>query len=107
MLKSIKPLSQTTTLSAKKSSADEQRSKFELFGSKIETTDTNKRAVSISTSRSTGETMNVLNETHQQLQQRGEKLSQLSDRSTELSTQASEFARMAKQLNERQKSRWF
>lgn len=60
-----------------------------------------------STSKSLSNTFGVLSETHEQLQQRGEKLSQLSDRSADMANQANEFARLAKQLNEQQKSRWF
>lgn len=52
-------------------------------------------------------TANTLSEAHERLQERGEKLSRLSDRTDELSNQAGEFARMAKQLNEQQKNRWF
>ncbi len=58
-------------------------------------------------SRNVASTFGVLNETHEQLFQRGEKLSQLSERSADMANQANEFARLAKQLNEQQKSRWF
>jgi ABC-type transporter Mla subunit MlaD len=60
-----------------------------------------------STSRVLSSTFSVLNETGEQLQQRGEKLSQLSDRTADMANQASEFAKLAKQLNDQQKSRWF
>lgn len=53
------------------------------------------------------QTMNVLGETHEKLLERGEKLSKLSDRSDLLANQANDFAKMAKALNEQQKSRWF
>lgn len=58
-------------------------------------------------SRNVASTVGVLHETHEQLFQRGEKLSQLSERSADMANQANEFARLAKQLNEQQKSRWF
>lgn len=53
------------------------------------------------------QTMNVLSETHEKLLERGEKLSKLSERSDLLANQANDFAKMAKALNEQQKSRWF
>lgn len=55
----------------------------------------------------TSQTMNVLGETHEKLLERGEKLSKLSERSDLLANQANDFAKMAKALNEQQKSRWF
>jgi len=54
-----------------------------------------------------GSTMNVMNDTYQKLEERGEKLNRLADRTEDMVNQASEFARLAKQLNEQQKSRWF
>ena len=48
-----------------------------------------------------------MNETMEKLQERGEKLNRLADRTEDMVNQASEFARLAKQLNEQQKSRWF
>ena len=56
---------------------------------------------------STEKTMNVLGETHEKLLERGEKLSKLSERSELMANQANDFAKMAKALNEQQKSRWF
>eukprot|EP01035_Chromulina_nebulosa_P018876 gene18876-24667_t len=46
-------------------------------------------------------------EAKDRLIERGEKLSKLSDRTADLSNQANEFARLAKQLQEQQKSSWF
>lgn len=56
---------------------------------------------------STEKTMNVMSETHEKLLERGEKLSKLSERSELMANQANDFAKMAKALNEQQKSRWF
>lgn len=55
----------------------------------------------------TAQTMNVLSETHERLLERGEKLARVSDRSELMANQANDFAKMAKALNEQQKSRWF
>jgi hypothetical protein len=52
-------------------------------------------------------TMSVMSEAHERLQERGEKLSMLANKTDEMANQASEFARLARQLNEQQKSRWF
>eukprot|EP01039_Chlorochromonas_danica_P008537 gene8537-9410_t len=56
---------------------------------------------------STNATMGLMSEAHEKLVERGEKLSRMSDKTEELASQASEFARLARQLNEQQKSRWF
>lgn len=53
------------------------------------------------------ETMGVLSDTRDKLVERGEKLNRLQDRTEDLANSASEFAKLAKQLNEQQKSRWF
>ncbi len=55
----------------------------------------------------TSQTMNTLNETHEKMLERGEKLSKLAESSNMMATQANDFAKMAKALNEQQKSRWF
>lgn len=53
------------------------------------------------------DTMNTLGETKDMLLQRGEKLNELSEKTAQLNDSASEFAKLAKQLNEQQKNRWF
>jgi hypothetical protein len=58
------------------------------------------------TSSNLSGTVNLLNETKDKLLERGEKLNQLSDKSADLSNAANEFAKMARQLNQQQKS-WF
>lgn len=55
----------------------------------------------------TAATMSLMNDTYEKLQERGEKLNRLADRTEDMVNQASEFARLAKQLNDQQKSRWF
>eukprot|EP01032_Pedospumella_encystans_P009188 gene9188-10842_t len=55
----------------------------------------------------TSQTMNTLNETHVKMLERGEKLSKLAESSNLMASQANDFAKMAKALNEQQKSRWF
>lgn len=39
--------------------------------------------------------------------ERGEKLNRLTDKSADVSNAAEEFAKLAKQLNDQQKNRWF
>lgn len=56
---------------------------------------------------STAQTMNTMNETHEKMLERGEKLSKLAESSNLMASQANDFAKMAKALNEQQKSRWF
>ena len=61
----------------------------------------------VNSQASVGRTMQTMNEVHERLQERGEKLSRMSHRTEEMANQANEFARLAKMLNEQQKSRWF
>lgn len=85
-------------------STDKER----LFGgARGASVDQTKSATGLNTNSKMSGTMATLSETHERLLERGEKLQKLSDRSEELSNQANEFARLAKQLNEQQKSRWF
>ena len=124
LLSSMKPLNQrststagstvpTTATSTISTSVDygskDKQHREQLFGSAAANNDDkNKRgSVPTSTSRGLAGTMGVMNETHDRLIERGEKLSQLSDRTADMANQANEFARLAKQLNEQQKSRWF
>lgn len=88
-------------------SRDKQQREQLFSGSNTTSDDKTKRAVSASTSKGLAGTMGVMNDTHEKLIERGEKLSQLSDRTADMANQANEFARLAKQLNEQQKSRWF
>jgi Synaptobrevin len=52
-------------------------------------------------------TMGAMSEAHERLLERGEKLNKLTDKSADVANAAEEFAKLAKQLNEQQKSRWF
>lgn len=65
------------------------------------------RSKTLGVSDMTSTISSTMNETYSQLMERGDKLSKLSDKTEEMSHQAGEFARLAKQLNEQQKSRWF
>lgn len=89
----------------------EKEKKESLFGSSLfsRITSSNNDNTKVSTKATTGVagTMATMNETHEKLIERGEKLSRLADRTDEMSNQANEFARLAKQLNEQQRSRWF
>ena len=51
--------------------------------------------------------MSSMSEAHDRLVERGEKLNTLRDKSADVSNAAEEFAKLAKQLNEQNKSRWF
>ncbi len=78
--------------------------KISLFGSN---NPSNSNETSTPGQSKTAATMSVMNDTYEKLQERGEKLNRLADRTDDMVNQASEFARLAKQLNEQQKSRWF
>ena len=111
MLSSIKPLSQSITLETVESiTMTEKEKKESLFGFSF-TGDSKRNQDNVKPAQQAGgnvsATMGVMNETHEKLQERGEKLSRLQDRTEEMSNQAGEFARLAKQLNEQQKARWF
>ena len=51
--------------------------------------------------------MSNMSEAHERLLERGEKLNRLTDKSADVNNAAEEFAKLAKQLNEQNKSRWF
>lgn len=51
--------------------------------------------------------MSSLSEAHDRLMERGEKLNKLNDKSADVANAAEEFSKLAKQLNEQQKNRWF
>jgi hypothetical protein len=51
--------------------------------------------------------MSAMSEVHDRLLERGEKLNKLTDKSADVANAAEEFAKLAKQLNDQQKSRWF
>lgn len=113
-------LSSSTAASA----AAEKEKKESLFGFSFATSssaaasssDSTARRLSVDSSKqstlstqqaSTNATMGLMSEAHEKLVERGEKLSRMSDKTEELASQASEFARLARQLNEQQKARWF
>jgi Synaptobrevin len=52
-------------------------------------------------------TMSTMSEAHDRLVERGEKLAKLNDKSADVANAAEEFSKLAKQLNEQQKNRWF
>ena len=52
-------------------------------------------------------TMSTMSEAHERLLERGEKLNKLSDKTADMANSANEFSKMAKQLHEQQKNRWF
>jgi len=89
-------------------SKDSNEQKRALFNSSDEANQIHTgNSEKMKSSNKIGNTFSVMNETYDRLQERGEKLNRLADRSEEMVNQASEFARLAKQLNEQQKSRWF
>ena len=51
--------------------------------------------------------MSNMSEAHERLLERGEKLNRLTDKSADVNNAAEEFAKLAKQLTEQNKSRWF
>ena len=51
--------------------------------------------------------MGAMSEAGERLRERGQKLERLGDKSADMANAASDFARLAKQLNEQQKNRWF
>jgi methyl-accepting chemotaxis protein len=53
------------------------------------------------------QTISSMNETNERLQERGEKLSKLQERTAALDSAASDFSKLARQLNEQNKNRWF
>lgn len=125
MLKSIRPLAEsclaggldacvTSPVSPSFATGQTEREKKEsLFGFSF-TSDTGKKSLPetqgsrpAQTVEGVSATMGVMNETHDKLLERGEKLSRVQDKTEEMANQASEFARLARQLNEQQKSRWF
>lgn len=125
LLKSIRPLTDsslaggleaftTSPVSNTSASGQTEREKKEsLFGFSF-ISDTGKKAAPETQSSRPAQTvdgvsatMGLMNETHDKLLERGEKLSRVQDKTEEMANQAGEFARLAKQLNEQQKSRWF
>lgn len=91
--------------SGKNQQSSEAQKRMTLFGgAKME--DNNSKTTG-KVQANTDSTMATMNETRQRLEERGEKLSRATERSAEMANQASEFAKLAKKLNEQQKSRWF
>jgi hypothetical protein len=110
MVSNMKPLNQFSAENERSktlSSADGNDQKKQLFKGAVENEKGKGNEPVSKTSQGTSATMATMNETKDRLLERGEKLSQLQDKTGDLANQASEFARLAKQLNEQQKSRWF
>lgn len=112
MISSIQPLNAARSASTAEppAGATEKEKKESLFGFAFSSPD-KKAAEPVKPSQqaqgSTNAAMGAMSEAHERLQERGEKLSRVSDKTDELANQAGEFARLARQLNEQQKSRWF
>lgn len=50
---------------------------------------------------------NTMSETMEKLRERGETINRVQEKSAMMADQAGEFARLAKQLNDQQRSKWF
>ena len=87
--------------------ADGRDSLFGRFASKVHSPTDSAGKPGQQVSKGSAGAMSTMNELRDRMHERGDKLNMLSERSGELSNNASEFARLAKQLNEQQKSRWF
>lgn len=80
--------------------------KKDLFGSAV-TFPANRDGSDSKTSSGISGAMSSLSEAHDRLMERGEKLNKLNDKSADVANAAEEFSKLAKQLNEQQKNRWF
>jgi hypothetical protein len=103
MLLKMKPISKSRSDSSKLF----MESKSALFAEAPGSPLSGEQSATEGSISSTQQTMGVLNETHEKLLERGEKLSKMSERSEQMANQANDFAKMAKLLNDQQKSRWF
>ena len=80
--------------------------KKDLFGNAV-TLPVNRDGSDSKTSSGISGAMSSLSEAHDRLMERGEKLNKLNDKSADVANAAEEFSKLAKQLNEQQKNRWF
>ena len=80
--------------------------KKDLFGNAV-TLPVSRDGSDSKTSSGISGAMSSLSEAHDRLMERGEKLNKLNDKSADVANAAEEFSKLAKQLNEQQKNRWF
>ena len=103
--------SSASSSSSSSSQAKQAAVKKDLFGNAVtavmnagrDRSDTK----SNSSSSAVSGAMSSMSEAHDRLVERGEKLSRLNDKSADVANAAEDFSRLAKQLNEQQKNRWF
>ena len=103
--------SSSTAASSSSSQAKQAAGKKDLFGNAViavmgagrDRSDTKSNTSSSAVSGATS----TMSEAHDRLVERGEKLNKLNDKSADVANAAEEFSKLAKQLNEQQKNRWF
>ena len=102
--------SSTAASSSSSSQAKQAAGKKDLFGNAViavmggrDRSDTKSNTSSSAVSGA----MSTMSEAHDRLVERGEKLNKLNDKSADVANAAEEFSKLAKQLNEQQKNRWF
>lgn len=103
--------SSSTAASSSSSQAKQAAGKKDLFGNAViavmgagrDRSDTKSNTSSSAVSGA----MSTMSEAHDRLVERGEKLNKLNDKSADVANAAEEFSKLAKQLNEQQKNRWF
>jgi ankyrin repeat protein len=101
---------QSSTMSRTNSSSSNERArKDSLFGTSNSSSGSPSAANSSPSDHSSSMqgTIASMNDTRDALHLRGEKLAQTADKAQKVADNASEFAKMAKQLNDQQKKRWF